>query len=597
MANDGMLFRDTGHPLEWLLANIAQGDLALPDIQRPFVWSSTKVRDLFDSMFRGFPVGFLLLWESPHDIDSRQVGVEQKSRQRPKWLIIDGQQRLTSLYAVMRGIPILDKEYREKHIHIAFCPLEGKFEVTDAAIRKDPMWLPDITEVWAPGSSQSKLRKDFIQRLAKAREEKGLQLTEAEEEQIEQMLNRLFALKDFRFTALEVDSGVAEDQVAEIFVRINSQGVALKQADFILTLMSVNWPEGRVQLEEFCTSGVRPSPNKAASSYNYVQEPDPAGFLRASSALAFNRARLRFVYQILRGRNPETQEVTEELRESRFRQLETAQQAALNLNNWHGFIDSLRGAGFLSKDLISSELAVWYSYAIYLIGRERYQVSSVTLDWLIPQWFVLSLLTSRYTGSSETQAEEDLQALHVPQSADEFIQTLRRLMDLVATDAYWKEELVKQLDSSGARNTAFMTFLASQNARKAPVLFSQKLVRDLMDPQIRRKRTAIEKHHLFPKAFLKRSGITDQKQVNQVANLAILEWPQNLKISDEAPQDYAPRLLMMASSEDAKAWSEAHALPENWYLMEYDEFLLERRKLMAQLIRQHFESLCPVTVS
>lgn len=597
MANDGMLFRDTGHPLEWLLANIAQGDLALPDIQRPFVWSSTKVRDLFDSMFRGFPVGFLLLWESPHDIDSRQVGVEQKSRQRPKWLIIDGQQRLTSLYAVMRGIPILDKEYREKHIHIAFCPLEGKFEVTDAAIRKDPMWLPDITEVWAPGSSQSKLRKDFIQRLAKAREEKGLQLTEAEEEQIEQMLNRLFALKDFRFTALEVDSGVAEDQVAEIFVRINSQGVALKQADFILTLMSVNWPEGRVQLEEFCTSGVRPSPNKAASSYNYVQEPDPAGFLRASSALAFNRARLRFVYQILRGRNPETQEVTEELRESRFRQLETAQQAALNLKNWHGFIDSLRGAGFLSKDLISSELAVWYSYAIYLIGRERYQVSSVTLDWLIPQWFVLSLLTSRYTGSSETQAEEDLQALHVPQSADEFIQTLRRLMDLVATDAYWKEELVKQLDSSGARNTAFMTFLASQNARKAPVLFSQKLVRDLMDPQIRRKRTAIEKHHLFPKAFLKRSGITDQKQVNQVANLAILEWPQNLKISDEAPQDYAPRLLMMASSDDAKAWSEAHALPENWYLMEYDEFLLERRKLMAQLIRQHFESLCPVTVS
>lgn len=597
MANDSLLFRDTGHPLEWLLANIAQGDLALPDIQRPFVWSSTKVRDLLDSMFRGFPVGFLLLWESPHDTDSRQLGVEQKSRKRPKWLIIDGQQRLTSLYAVMRGVPILDREYREKRIHIAFCPLESRFEVTDAAIRKDPMWLPDITEVWAPGFSQSKLRKDFIQRLAKAREEKGLQLTEVEEEAIEQMLNRLFALKDYRFTALEVDSGVAEDQVAEIFVRINSQGVALKQADFILTLMSVNWPMGREQLEQFCTAGVQPSPNKAASSFNYVQEPDPAGFLRASSALAFNRARLRFVYQILRGRNPETQEVTEELRESRFRQLEIAQQAALNLNNWHGFIDALRGAGFLSKDLISSELAVWYSYAIYLIGRERYQVSRVTLDSLIAQWFVLSLLTSRYTGSSETQAEEDLNALHEVQTGNEFVQALRRLMDVVATEAYWTEELVKQLDTSGARNAALLAFFASQNARHAPVLFSQKLVRDLMDPQIRRKRTAIEKHHLFPKAFLMRSGITDRKQINQVANLAIVEWPQNLKISDEAPRDYAPRLLMMASAAEAEKWAAAHALPDEWYRLEYTDFLHQRRVLMARQIRQHFEALSPAEVT
>jgi hypothetical protein len=138
MNDQGTVYRRVDFKVSDLLTYIDIGDIGLPDIQRPFVWSATKVRDLFDSMYRGFPVGYLLFWANGGENGSRKIGIDTKGHQAPALLIVDGQQRLTSLYAVFRGKPIVDDDYQMRRIEIAFRPRDGEFKVADAAIRKDP---------------------------------------------------------------------------------------------------------------------------------------------------------------------------------------------------------------------------------------------------------------------------------------------------------------------------------------------------------------------------------------------------------------------------------------------------------------------------
>lgn len=282
-------FKRVDYDLAGLLHYLDIGDIGLPDIQRPFVWSNAKVRDLFDSMYRGFPVGYFLFWENTQANGAKQIGVGNKPHTVPSRLIVDGQQRLTSLYAVFRGKKVLDENYRERQIEIAFRPRDGRFDVADAAIRRDSEWIANISELWASGKSSYQMVKGFL---------KGLQdktaLTEAEEEQISHNLDRLFDLQKFPFTALEIASSVDEEQVADIFVRINSEGVKLNQADFILTLLSVFWDEGRAALERFCRASRQPpAVGAVASPYNHFIEPDPDQLLRVSVALGFERGRLK----------------------------------------------------------------------------------------------------------------------------------------------------------------------------------------------------------------------------------------------------------------------------------------------------------------
>jgi len=246
MADQRTCFKRIEYQLTDLLHYIDLGDIGLPDIQRPFVWSNAKVRDLFDSMYRGFPVGYLLFWANDAVLNTKQIGLGDKQHQVPNRLIVDGQQRLTSLYAVFRGHKVLDDEYRERRIEIAFRPRDGRFEVGDAATRQDPEFVPDISQIWCSEKSSRKLVNEFIATLA-AR----TPLSDAEEETIAHNLDRLFDLQKYPFTALEIAPTVDEEQVADIFVRINSEGVKLNQADFILTLLSVFWEEGRVALETF----------------------------------------------------------------------------------------------------------------------------------------------------------------------------------------------------------------------------------------------------------------------------------------------------------------------------------------------------------
>lgn len=580
-------FKRVDYDLSNLLHYLDIGDIGLPDIQRPFVWSNAKVRDLFDSMYRGFPVGYFLFWENAQTNGVKQIGVGEKVHSAPSRLIVDGQQRLTSLYAVFRGKRVLDEDYRERKIEIAFCPRTGAFEVADAAIRRDPEWIPNISELWASGNSSFRMVKGFLKTLSAK-----VDLSDEEEEQISHNLDRLFDLQKYPFTALEIAATVDEEQVADIFVRINSEGVKLNQADFLLTLLSVFWDAGRAELEQFCRlSRQPPAPGGPASPFNHFIEPDPDQMLRVSVALGFSRGRLKSVYHVLRGKDLESGEFSSDRRDAQFEILRQAQAKVLDLTCWHQFLSALVGAGYRSGEMISSQNALLYAYAVYLIGRTQCKLPEHQLQKIIGRWFFFASLTGRYTSSPESVMDGDLNRLRGVSDGAQFIAILDDLMASQLTGDFWTTTLPAALNSSSARNPVLFAYVAAQNRLNAPVLFSHKKISDLLDPALKMNKKALERHHLFPRAWLQRQGEEDLKVINQMANYAMLEWPDNIDISDDPPAEYVPKIKARFSDSEWQRMQELHALPEDWEHMSYLDFLLARRKLMANIVRRGFETL------
>ena len=575
------LYRDTSYSLTHLIEEIKHGGIALPDIQRPFVWSAAKVRDLFDSMYRGYPVGTLMLWETGADVGTRQVGGGDVTKVA-KLLIVDGQQRLTSLFAVLTGRTVLTNRFENKQIRVAFRPDDESFEVTDAAIERDPDYIPDITVLWA--NRYKSTVRNFLTRL-------GGDLTDAEQDELEERIDRVRDLRDFRFQVIVLDARANEEEVAEIFVRTNSKGVTLNQADFILTLMSVHWEQGRRQLEAFARAAVDrtidgPSPR------NPFLEPKPDQLLRAAVGLAFRRGRLHNVYNILRGKDLDSGEVTEERRITQFDKLRVAQDDVVDLNNWHEFLKCLFQAGVRQSRMITSGNAVIYTYILWLIGKRDFRVDRLVLRATIARWFFMAHTTGRYTSSPETQIESDLTrvATLAPKDSVGFCEELDRIVRSNFTRDYWKISLPNRLETSSARSPVLFAYWAALNILDAEVLFSRLRVRDLFQPGINAPRS-IERHHLFPKAYLATQGITVKSQVNAIANMAFLDWADNVSINYKSPLEYWPLMTAAMDPERLERQCHWHGLPVGWEQLEYPVFLERRRALLADVIKHGFNHL------
>lgn len=579
------LYRDTGYSLTHLIEDIKHGNLALPDIQRPFVWSATKIRHLFDSMYRGYPVGTLMFWETGAEVGTRQVGGGAQDKVA-KLLIVDGQQRLTSLYAVLTGTPVLTKSFDSRRIRIAFRPADETFEVTDAAIERDPEFIPDITVLW--GTSYKSVVREFMARLSESR---GEELSHAEQDHLEERIDRVRDLRDFRFQVIELNSIADEEQVADIFVRINSEGVQLNQADFILTLMSVHWEPGRYQLEAFCRTAVDPKATGATPKNAFI-DPSPDQLLRAGVGLAFRRGRLSHVYNILRGKDLESGDVSAERRQQQFEALAKAQNDVVDLTNWHEFLKCLGAAGFRSRRMIASQNALIYTYILWLVGKRDFGLDLKSLRPLIARWFFMAHTTGRYTSSPESAIESDLARISAlpPGDGVAFRNELDRIVRSNFTGDYWDISLPNRLDTSASRSPVLHAYWAALNLLDAELLFSQMRVRDLLDPAVTAPRS-IERHHLFPRAHLASQGITATTQVNAIANMAFLDWPENAAISADDPAKYWPEYSAAMEPERLKRQSFWHALPIGWEQLDYADFLERRRMLIAKVIREGFDKL------
>lgn len=585
------VFKTTDYTIGKLIDDIEIGDIALPDIQRPFVWykSIRKVRDLFDSIYRGYPIGYLLFWENANRSDYKNIGFEEKKRKIPRFLIIDGQQRLTALFAVMKNQKVLTPDYEQKKIKIAFRPIDGTFKVGDAATDRDPEFIPDLSSLWS-GEGDFAIISNFIAQLKEKRE-----ISKEEEKTISENIQGLININKYPLTALEVAPNLEEEIVSDIFVRINSAGVPLTQADFILTLLSVYWEDGRKEIEQFCIDSRNvPDKDTRFSSFNYLIKPDPDDMLRVLVGLTFHRAKMKDVYSIIRGRDMETGEFSEELRASQFDKLKKDLPMVLDNTNWQSFLKILIGAGYKDEELISSKSAVLYSYILYLIGKDSFSASNHELQKIIGRWFVMSSITGRYSSSPESIFEKDLNRIKEFNS-DAFVSGLEKIIVENLTNDFWDITLVGQMETSSAQSPEANAFYASLNKLGSAVLFSRKLVGDLYDPSLKIKKKRLEKHHIFPRNYLiSKYGFEsnkDKAKINQIANLTFLEFEDNIEISDADPSEYFTLVKKRFNDNELKEMLGQHAIPSNFYQLEYEEFLQKRRKLMASVIKKAFNKI------
>jgi len=588
------------YPVQSIITWIQSGEIAIPEIQRPFVWDASKVRDFIDSLYQGYPVGYLIAWKNPN------VRLKDGSISAGKRILIDGQQRVTAIMAALLGMEIVDKDYRKKRISIAFHPVEKEFEVTDAAIKKDKKWISDISEVFKPDFSLL----NFIKRYCQYNQE-------TKEDEIFQNVELLKGIVHNAIGLIELNADLDIDAVTEIFIRINSQGVVLSQADFAMSKIAVNEKyKGNILrkvIDYFCHLSAEPvfynqlkEIDKQFTETEYFQkmswlkneiddlyDPSYTDMLRVAFTYRFKRGKLQDLVALLSGRNFETRQYEETIVEDSFRNLDEGIKDYINENNFKKFIMILRSAGFISSSLIRSQNAINFAYVLYLTLRESGQ-QPAEIESMVRKWFALSTLTGRYSGSPESQFDKDIRRI------DE-IGAQRYIADTVAaelSDNFWEVALPQAMNTSVSSSPLFSVFLASQVKNNDKGFLSKEItVKDLIELKG-------DVHHIFPREYLKKHGC-NRGIYNQIANYVMAQSEINIAIGSNPPVIYLSDVLNQCrggklkygginSEEELRKNLEMHCIPPEIFNMDfsrYAEFLEERRKLMAGKIKDYFFSL------
>ncbi len=574
-----------------LLRDVDNGRFGLPDLQRPYVWKDSQVRKLLDSMLRGYPVGHIMLWKFPGEYTpASRIG--DSGHEQPMYqLVIDGQQRLTGLLAALYGRKIKDENFVDRYVRISFNPLTREFQVWTQAYERSAEWISEVWQIFraAEEGNVPKLRKRYIATLNEARKKAGIALlTEDEESRIEGNIQDVVKLKDYVLPSLEISSVASEEDVAEIFVRVNSGGKNLTQKNFIDTLLAVYDSETHDVFEHFCEESRRPA---QGTSFNYIIDVDPAHLIRVAVALAFSRARLRYAYLLLRGKDLETGKFCDDTRAANLAAFREQVACAVDVNNWHAFLNLVSDAGYVIKNLVASENAIVFSYALYLTGKYRYRVSALRLKRVITRWVFMVTITGFYTGSTETEVEKMYADLRSVTTAEGFADYLESIISMRLSDEFFDTTLVQVFSNSAANAPEWYAFVASLNVLNAPMWLGNTALSMYLRPGANGRRKALDKHHIFPKEYLAGLGITDDRQRNQAANFTYIETSLNINISDDAPSVYGPKVREAMGVEAYEASCRANAIPVNFYEMEYFDFIQARKKLMAAKVREAFERL------
>lgn len=575
-----------------LINDVKNGRIGLPDLQRPFVWKDNKVRDLLDSMLRGFPIGYIMLWESPAQYDrTSHIGNGKKIYEEPDDLVIDGQQRLTALLAAMEGTKIKDKDYKERYIKISFNPLNRDFKVWSQAYERSAEYISAVSEVFDADKDHSvtKFRRQYIKTVNEARAKNGEpELTEDEEIMVEDNINALLDLKIYSLPTLRINAQADEEEVSEIFVRVNSGGQTLTEKNFIETLLAVFDNEVHSKIDKFCEESRIPADGTA---YNHIIKVDPVHLIRVAVGFGFRRAALKYAYQLMRGKDLKTGAVTTATRDDNLKKFKEALDVATNLNNWHAYLNLFAQAGYISGDFVASSNAVVYCYVMYLLGKYEYKLKTPELNKIVTKWIYMTTVTYFYTNSPESTVEGLLADLRDVKDAEGFIRYMDDIISSRFTDDYFNVTLPKELVTSSSTSPSWFGYIAAVNVLGTPMLFSTSILSTYLVPGASGTKNAVDRHHIFPKHYLETIGITDDRDRNQVANYTYIDYATNIDISDRPPVEYVGEYRKRLGEAGYIKTCSENALPMNFENMEYSDFLNERRKLMAKIIKNGYERL------
>lgn len=583
-----------------ILADVHSDKIAIPELQRPFVWKTSQVRDLMDSLYNGYPVGYLITWQS--------VGAKLKGGQVAAYqqILIDGQQRVTALRAAIAGQPVIGKRYEKKRIVISFNPQTEEFATWTPAIGNSSQWIHDISEFYS-GTSQLTFFLNYFQKN-----------TNANKTQVEAAVTRLANIVHAQVGIISLADDLDVDTVAEIFVRINSKGVPLSSADFVMSKIATYGDEGRnlrKLIDYFChlsVSGhayddIRNNDKEFTASDNLKKiqwlqsqsnelfQPDYTDVIRIAGLVGFSRGKAGAIVSELSGLDPQTRKIDTSLIPGAYERFGNALDLLVSKTHVERFVMMIKSAGFIDSRMIGSKNALNFAYALYLRLRCNNQLTEGDRSKIVKRWFVMTLLTGRAVGSFESTWETDLRRI-AEQGPNEYLKLIEK-SELGAS--FWEVALPQELVSSSKRSPAFQIFLAALASKGARGFLSKSVNVTQMIAG------SGDMHHIIPKNHLIKNGYPKQDDYNQVANFVLTETAINIAIKDYPPKEYMSwitaqinsgklKLGEIISQKDLEANLEENAIPT--FINEvnsdnYLAFLEARRKLIAQKIREYYESL------
>jgi hypothetical protein len=602
-------YRPNALSVSALLGLIESKDIAIPEIQRPFVWKNKQVRDLLDSLYKGYPTGYIILWKNP------SVRLKDGTYSAGKKILIDGQQRITALMTAIAGMPIVNSDYKKCRVKIAFNPFAALsddkdaevFAVQDQSHLKSKRWIPDIAEVFKTGFNTWNFVNTYCSNNP-----------DMKAEDFNEVLMNLKYIGNRQIGVIELEEHLDIDIVTDIFIRINSKGTPLSQGDFVMSKIASDEKYGgnmlRKAIDYFSHLSIDPSFYEFLSEHDteFVEsqyfkklawlkddkdtifDPECDDIIRIAFMYKFRRAKLSELVSLLSGRNFKTREYNEEIIEDTYQQLIDGVNSVISENNFTQFMIAIKGAGFISSDLINSNMALDFAYTLYLILKESHEVSVSEVKRIVQKWYVLSVLTGRYSTSPETAFARDLRLIE----ESGVVKTLKGIEAATLSDNFWNIALVQDLSYTSTNNPTYLVYLAAQAMNAEISLLSTNVtVRELI-------LLGGDIHHIFPKEYLKEKGF-EKNKYNQEGNYVYLDRPVNQSIGKKSPKEYFHMAAEQCETkkvacgaitdiEQLKKNLEINCVPYEVVEMEYDkydEFLAKRRSLMAMKIKNYYESL------
>ena len=591
--------------VEQILNFIKSEEIAIPEIQRPFVWKPKQVRDLIDSLYTGYPTGYLIISQSPN------MKLKDGTLSEGKKILIDGQQRVTALMTAIMGYEVIDSDFEKKRIKISFNPLaideEEFFKVQDNAILNDKRWIADISEVFKATFKRGSFVADYCE-----------SNSEINSDTLHDILDDLIGIKNRQIGVITLDKELTIDEVTEIFIRINREGAKLNQSDYVMSKIAANEKYGgnilRKAIDYFSHLAVQPDwysemskdlafmKDAFASKIKWLKDdreeiydPEYGDILRVAFMYKFGRGKMKDLVSLLGGRDFETRDYKEEIAEDSFKKLTAGVMDFINEFSFTNFVLALKSAGFISNKLINSQMTLDFAYTLYLILNNNNQIDKTQIKHYISKWYVLATLTSRYISSPESAMDLDIRKIE----EKGFVAYLKEMEEANLSDAFWGSELVSKLETSAINSPYYNVFLASQvHGSDNSLMMNGTKVRDLIT-------TMGDIHHIFPKSYLQKNGVTNKSKYNQIANYTYLDTQTNISVGEKAPNEYFKIVFDQCTSKEMKFGNitdifllkenlTINCIPENIISMDvshYDIFLLERRKLMAKKIKDYYFSL------
>jgi hypothetical protein len=556
--------------VEELVGMIDRGELRLPEMQRRYVWRSTRVRDLLDSLYRGYPSGAILLWETDEAVPLQEFAVEQqRNPYQSTRLLLDGQQRLTSLSAVIRGQPVGvrgrrrpiellfnlehpeelavvtevneegddeedEQELIEDEVDSSEDELQRRFDrmtfvVTTRKLEQLPHWVK-VSEVFKSDSDRPFLKRAGISDLDDPRAEK-----------YSQRLARLRGVRKYVYRMDILERALSYDEVTEIFVRVNSLGAKLRSSDLALAQITAKW---RGALKTF--QGFQELCGKTGFDLDLG--------LHLKSLVAFATGQSRFLTV---GNLPVS------TLQRAWKECVPGMEFALNFLKSNAGLDS---PALLSSPFLLVTLGYYGHKRGYEIGAEEASE--------LRHWVLVANTKGRYSrGSSETLLDQDLATLRQGGGAAELIDRLRLQVGRL-------DIAPEELEGRNQRSALFKTMFLAFRAAEARDWHSNLAIA----LGHRGAQHRLQFHHIFPKSVLKSSYTA--READDIANLAFIGGKTNRQISDKPPSQYFPKLI----EKSGRAAFEAQCIPMEAPLLEvgaYKSFLAERRRRVAERLNKH----------